>query len=621
VSNEAAVTAADIARLAGVGRAAVSNWRRRYEDFPAPVGGTPNSPLFTLSEVEQWLRDQGKLQTASPWERLWQLVEAHRGDTEPADVLAAIGAFLLGRPSEIPGPLVPEVEALAREHGALATADALWERFVQANARWMAVTPSDAVRLIGELAEIPRGTVLDPACGTGSLLTAFAGRGATMLLGQEIDPGLAALAEVRLALRDVPTEVHPADSLLNDAYRGRFADVVVCDPPVGERQWGHEELMHDARWEYGIPPRMESELAWVQHALAHVKPMGLVAILMPPSVAARRSGRRIRAELLRRGALRAVIALPGPVHLWLLRQPGPHVDQNLLVIEATTSEWDQAARLVLSAWRAFDDPSDRVLDQPGVCRSIPVLDLLGEEVDLTPARNLPVTSAPDTAEKLLAGHRELSSRLAALVPMLPAVDWTGAARERRVTMTVAELIKTGALMLLQSDVAAGDSSGDTVPLLDLQDVLADRPPTRRISRQLAGAAVRTEPGDVVMPTAGHKLVARVIGDSGAVLGRGLCLLRPNRDVIDPWFLAGFLTGSANSRQASAHLSSAARLDVRRCEIPRIPLQDQYRFAAVFSALGTFSSALGRPGARPGQVIQATVDGLVDGLVAPPRPAR
>jgi SAM-dependent methyltransferase len=625
VSNEAAVTAADIARLAGVGRAAVSNWRRRYEDFPAPVGGTPNSPLFTLSEVERWLRDQGKLQTASPWERLWQLVEAHRGDTEPADVLAAIGAFLLNRPSEIPRALVPEVEAIAREHGALATAEALWERFVHANARWMAVTPPETVRLIGELADIRRGSVLDPACGTGSLLTAFAGRGTTTCLGQEIDPGLAALAEVRLALRNAPTEVHSADSLLNDAYRGRQADVVVCDPPVGERQWGHEELLHDERWEYGIPPRMESELAWVQHALAHVKPMGLVAILMPPSVAARRSGRRVRAELLRRGALRAVIALPGPVHLWLLRPPGPHVEQNLLVIEATTTEWDQAARLVLSSWRAFDDPSDRVMDQPGVCRSIPVLDLLGEEVDLTPARNLPVTSAPDTAEKLLAGHRELSSRLAALVPMLPTVDWTGAGRERRVTMTVAELIKTGALVLLQSDVVAGDGGGDggvdTVPLLDLRDVLADRPPTRRIARQLAGAAVRTEPGDVVMPTAGHKLVARVIGENGAVLGRGLCLLRPNREVVDPWFLAGFLSGSANSRQASAHLSAAARLDVRRCEIPRMPLQDQYRYAAVFAALGTFSTALGRAGALADQVVQATVDGLVDGLVAPPRPAR
>jgi hypothetical protein len=624
VSNEAAVTAADIARLAGVGRAAVSNWRRRYEDFPAPVGGTPNSPLFTLAEVERWLGEQGKLQTASPWERLWQLVEAHRGDQEPADVLAAIGGFLLRRPIDntLPPALLTEVGALAEQHGALATAEALWERFVQANARWMAVTPPETARLVAELVDLRDGdVVLDPACGAGSLLTAIAARKPVPCLGQEIDPGLGALAEVRLALRGIAVELHAADSLLDDAYRGRLADAVVCDPPVGERQWGHEELLHDERWEYGIPPRMESELAWVQHALAHVKPGGLVAILMPPSAAARRSGRRIRAELLRRGALRAVIALPGPVHLWLLRRPAQAAEHNLLVIESTAAEWDQAAELVITAWRAFDAPQAAAAERPGMVRSIPVLELLGEEVDLTPARNLPVSSAPDTAEKLLAGHRELSSRLAALVPMLPTLDWTGPRQQRRVMTTIAELVKTGALVLKQSDAPPGDATGETVPLLDLADVLADRPPTRRMSRQLAGDAVRVEPGDVVLPTAGHKLVARVINDAGAVLGRGLCLLRPNRDVLDPWFLAGFLAGSANSRQASTHLSAAARLDVRRCEIPRMPLQEQYRYAAVFSALGTFSTALGRAGALADHVVQATVDGLVDGLVSPPRPPR
>jgi hypothetical protein len=624
VSNEAAVTAADIARLAGVGRAAVSNWRRRYEDFPAPVGGTPNSPLFTLAEVERWLGEQGKLQTASPWERLWQLVEAHRGDQEPADVLAAIGGFLLRRPIDntLPPALLTEVGALAEQHGALATAEALWERFVQANARWMAATPPETARLVAELVDLRDGdVVLDPACGAGSLLTAIAARKPVPCLGQEIDPGLGALAEVRLALRGIAVELHAADSLLDDAYRGRLADAVVCDPPVGERQWGHEELLHDERWEYGIPPRMESELAWVQHALAHVKPGGLVAILMPPSAAARRSGRRIRAELLRRGALRAVFALPGPVHLWLLRRPAQAAEHNLLVIESTAAEWDQAAELVITAWRAFDAPQAAAAERPGMVRSIPVLELLGEEVDLTPARNLPVSSAPDTAEKLLAGHRELSSRLAALVPMLPTLDWTGPRQQRRVMTTVAELVKTGALVLKQSDAPAGDATGETVPLLDLADVLADRPPTRRMSRQLAGDAVRVEPGDVVLPTAGHKLVARVINDAGAVLGRGLCLLRPNRDVLDPWFLAGFLAGSANSRQASTHLSAAARLDVRRCEIPRMPLQEQYRYAAVFSALGTFSTALGRAGALADHVVQATVDGLVDGLVSPPRPPR
>ena len=46
-----------IARIAGVGRAAVANWRRRHADFPAPVGGTAASSLFTRAAAEQWLHD------------------------------------------------------------------------------------------------------------------------------------------------------------------------------------------------------------------------------------------------------------------------------------------------------------------------------------------------------------------------------------------------------------------------------------------------------------------------------------------------------------------------------------------------------------------------------------
>ena len=35
------VAPSDIAEMAGVSRAAVSNWRKRNDDFPDPVGGTP----------------------------------------------------------------------------------------------------------------------------------------------------------------------------------------------------------------------------------------------------------------------------------------------------------------------------------------------------------------------------------------------------------------------------------------------------------------------------------------------------------------------------------------------------------------------------------------------------
>ncbi|HMM49345.1 MAG TPA: helix-turn-helix domain-containing protein, partial [Miltoncostaeaceae bacterium] len=56
----APITASQIARLAGVSRSAVSNWRRRHADFPAPLGeGAGASPLFDRAAVERWLHERG----------------------------------------------------------------------------------------------------------------------------------------------------------------------------------------------------------------------------------------------------------------------------------------------------------------------------------------------------------------------------------------------------------------------------------------------------------------------------------------------------------------------------------------------------------------------------------
>ncbi|MZE77930.1 N-6 DNA methylase, partial [Streptomyces sp. SID5475] len=76
------------------------------------------------------------------------------------------------------------------------------------------------------------------------------------------------------------TGLRPADSLREDgpAFRGE-ADVVLCNPPFNERDWGHAELATDPRWVYGHPPRTEPELAWVQHALACLRPGGTAVLL------------------------------------------------------------------------------------------------------------------------------------------------------------------------------------------------------------------------------------------------------------------------------------------------------------------------------------------------------
>lgn len=56
----------DIASLAGVTRAAVTNWRTRHSDFPAPVeGSNPRRPRFDYPEIIAWLKKNELLEPHS----------------------------------------------------------------------------------------------------------------------------------------------------------------------------------------------------------------------------------------------------------------------------------------------------------------------------------------------------------------------------------------------------------------------------------------------------------------------------------------------------------------------------------------------------------------------------
>ncbi|MFG2235991.1 hypothetical protein ACGFNX_39385 [Streptomyces sp. NPDC048723] len=61
VPGEDRVLLVEVGRIAGVGRAAAANWRRRHPDFPALVGGTEMRPEFDRAEVVSWLLAHGKI--------------------------------------------------------------------------------------------------------------------------------------------------------------------------------------------------------------------------------------------------------------------------------------------------------------------------------------------------------------------------------------------------------------------------------------------------------------------------------------------------------------------------------------------------------------------------------
>jgi hypothetical protein len=696
------MTAAEIARFAGVTRATVSNWRRRHPDFPSPTGGTEASPAYDLDAVRAWLAGRGQLPVASAADdlrtalrarpragaasgRLFALILA--ADRLAADDLAALTELPVNRlpqwvqdvarpyTNDIPGaddleyrpdeaPLLRAILRCVREEGAVMATDVLAERGPDDAGTYQ--TPAPLVELMVDLLAVPDepfpASVFDPACGTGSLLAAAARRGASEMYGQDAVAAQAAQAAVRLRVSTDTAKIRvcEGDSIRADAFPDLAVHAALCNPPYGNREWGHEELAFDPRWAYGLPPKGESELAWIQHCLAHLLPGAPAVVLMPPAAAERAAGRRIRAELVRSGALRAVVALPAGaaapyhigLHLWLLRRPNsPTVDQHVLFVDTAKRDpavasqaarradldWSSIRAAVLDPWKTFAmDAGGFDLDS-GAARAVAVIDLLDESVDLTPIRHVIAASTATEPDHHAEDARALRARLrraaAGLAALSGGDSWRPAGPERRSwrSAAVADLLRGGALTLLRAPavprssdaggVARAGEAGTGPRTLTARDVVTNCPASGPTDDKLSGVEIEIRPGDVILPEVlrAGRGTARVADarDAGQHLGKHLYLFRPDPQRLDPWFLAGFLSAEDNVN-AAATGTSIVRLDARRLRVPLLPLDEQRRYGTAFRQLHAVRSAADIASRLADETVRTLGSGLTYGALLPPR---
>ncbi|MFI5906285.1 N-6 DNA methylase [Dactylosporangium sp. NPDC051541] len=694
------MTSADIARISGVKPTAVSNWRRRHNDFPKPVAGTDRSPRFDLAQVESWLKSQGRNKSISSNERLWQAFDSVRGAVPPEEALAAVGMILLhqqkhGRSeqSELTRLMaqagrtfvdvvgvdlaghVPEtdtaglvtlldtaVHAVRDSANDVNAASEVFEllctRFLDTVGRaGFTATPPELADLLVQLAGGATGALLDPTCGSGTILLAAAGHGYRRVLGQDINPAIARIAALRLALRDSTARpasftVRDADSLRHPATSDDQITAVVSTPPFADRNWGYEDLAYSLTWEYGVPPKLEPELAWVQHALNRVTPSGAVVLLMPPGAASRPSGRRIRRELLTRGALRAIISLPPglaahyslALQIWVLYRPEQDTTAARVLLVDTDGEisggkpaaiWAQVHAVVVGSWQRFRTDPDNFAERPGIARAVPLADLLDEEVDLTPRRALPLPPPPAvTDDELIATRDQLVGLLSALGDTLP-----GAIRSPQVntepvrTMTLNELAKTGAVFIRRTPTPSPDRTSDAPTkegrIVTGDDLLAGKPPTK--VGDVNADEVRNPPiraGDVLAPLVARRVTARVATaeDVGAYPSSTVYVVRTDPTVLDPWYLAGYLSSSDGERQAErmgSSLGGHLRVDLRRVRIPLVPIETQRAYGQLFQELAEFTRHLRATHDLGMELASNSIDAIASSLTVagepPPEP--
>lgn len=385
IDRDIPVTAAQIAKMAGVRPSAVSNWRRRHDDFPPPVGTGPRGgDLFSRDAVSAWLTAHGHpVAEFHAGERVFALLDRLRAAASTGQAVAmalgwlaaadALGPDETARLEEVAraGDIrmvlddmsratagrfdhlwLPAREAPELARGALLEClrpmqrderAATYEVLVRADRHSRSGiaergTDPDLTQLLVDLAGPITGVVLDPAVGTGDLLLAAAqaaereGHGSEVsLMGEAIHPTDAALATARLSMHGLSSDIRVEDSLAAPSFERGVADVVLCDPPLGMRLRPDGVEAGDPRWFAGTPSS-SGDFAWLQHALWLTKPTSGRAIVVTGTGATFQGGRadQVRRALLNRGMIEAVIALPpgsaGPrtsigLAVWLLRWP------------------------------------------------------------------------------------------------------------------------------------------------------------------------------------------------------------------------------------------------------------------------------------------------------------
>ena len=206
--------------------------------------------------------------------------------------------------------------------------------------------------------------IYDPTSGSGSLLINI-GRSVAKHMAdenniryyaQELKQNTYNLTRMNLVMRGIlpaNIEVRNGDTLENDwpwfdesdpvgTYNPLYVDAVVSNPPYSQH-WDPTGKDGDPRYaRFGMAPKSKADYAFLLHDLYHLKPDGLMTIVLPHGVLFRGGEEGdIRRNLIENNHIDAIIGLPAniffgtgiPTIIMVLRQKRENTD--VLIIDAS----------------------------------------------------------------------------------------------------------------------------------------------------------------------------------------------------------------------------------------------------------------------------------------------
>lgn len=225
-------------------------------------------------------------------------------------------------------------------------------------------TPHEVSMLMSEivanhLKDKDRISIYDPTSGSGSLLinighsaSKYMSRDSIQYYAQELKENTYNLTRMNLIMRGInPSNLFTrnADTLEDDwpidleSYPPVLrVDAVVSNPPYSQ-QWTPDGKKSDPRYnDYGVAPKSKADYAFLLHDLYHVKPDGIMLIVLPHGVLFRGGEEEtIRTNLIEKNHIDAIIGLPAniffgtgiPTIIMILKQN--REENDVLIIDAS----------------------------------------------------------------------------------------------------------------------------------------------------------------------------------------------------------------------------------------------------------------------------------------------
>lgn len=454
--------------------------------------------------------------------------------------------------------------------------------------------------LLAEVAlelEVENSTYADPFISWADIsdMSADGDIGKVPVIGFEINPLRARLGQLRLSVHGINGVVRRFDALTSSPDFQGSIDALASIVPFGQKFAG--ESLEQLEWPFGAPARMDMSLGWIQRAIALLGPTGNAAVItaLAPTFTNRRQDEAIRAELLRRSCVEALIELPGGTFshtgigsvLWLLRaprevlRPEPVLLVDLAGGESTRrrgEEWSPGlASRAIAAVRRFRESPDQFSDEPSFARVVSTTELMSPKGSLLPSNYVRARADRSTEDLLETANQKGLLAQEAL----------------------------GALTGL-GDLRAPSLLSRTAPAISTLQELADDSKLVIVRREHA------LPGDVLVGILRDKIVADVVLEECAT-GDHELVLRDFEHIFDAHFLAGAVTSTQNQLQGRRG-TTIRRLDAKRIEVPLLPVIEQKILAEALSAPKVLIERSERLHRASDDWLQALIDSFAAGSV-------